>query len=293
MRLGTQWKYLPALAVLAMATLFSLYQFDHFDMVGSHEISSILAEGFVMLLVLAGVFVVQHLRDTKSVYYSLMTGFSALFVSMLTDTLDEILQQPRFITLIFEDLLQIIGYLFVVIGLWRWTTHNQNLRERLQQLATTDQLTGAGNRRCFGKALVNEVERANLYGKDLSLIMFDLDGFKRINDEHGHKTGDSVLVKISELVRGQIRKNDVFARIGGEEFVVLIPSTKLEGATQTAEKLRTVFEQTPIEPAGIVTASFGVTTYSKGDNMDDLLKRSDNALYEAKQAGRNCVRKAC
>lgn len=203
--------------------------------------------------------------------------------------LDEFLVQPSIITVIFEDLFQIIGFLLVIIGLWLWTNYNEHLTSELSRLATTDDLTGAYNRRQFEVTTRREINRASRYTESLSLIMFDIDYFKRINDSDGHDAGDEVLKSIAEIVQQNIRDTDLFARVGGEEFTVLAPGTTIEGATEIAEKLRQKIFAHIFEPSGAVTASFGVVELKRDESLDGMSKRVDNALYQAKERGRNRV----
>ncbi|MCX8062668.1 MAG: GGDEF domain-containing protein, partial [Anaerolineales bacterium] len=127
-----------------------------------------------------------------------------------------------------------------------------------------------------------------------SLIIFDLDNFKRVNDLYGHAAGDAALVHIGQLCRRLTRQSDIIARLGGEEFAVLLPETPLQAAICVAEKLRVAFEQNPVEYEGqrfTVTASFGVSSYkfSERSGFEALLNAADRALYRAKEAGRNRV----
>jgi len=159
----------------------------------------------------------------------------------------------------------------------------------LERLATTDPLTKIYNRLKLNELLSFEIKKVSRYGMPLSLIMLDIDHFKNINDEHGHDVGDCVLVKLCETISAGIRDSDVFARWGGEEFMIMLPNTNLSGATSTAEHLRAALEETNFGAAGRVTASFGVAEHSKGGSLHELLKLVDDALYEAKRAGRNRV----
>ena len=165
----------------------------------------------------------------------------------------------------------------------------------LEHLATTDALTELSNRRSFMQRCELEVERLRRYGGDsFALVMFDLDHFKQVNDTWGHPVGDLVLVHVAAIVRQLLRVTDVAGRLGGEEFMVLLPSTGLSGARQLAERLRQRIAENPIAgPAGqfSVSASLGVTTFPI-DGSDDLPKamvRADQALYAAKSGGRNRV----
>jgi diguanylate cyclase (GGDEF)-like protein/PAS domain S-box-containing protein len=172
---------------------------------------------------------------------------------------------------------------------------NQALREanaELNQLATTDSLTGIWNRRYFEQATTFEIARTLRYGDPLSVVMFDIDHFKAINDRYGHLTGDAVLVALSHRVRQHLRTVDVLARWGGEEFVVMLPHCGARDALNLAEKLRALIANQPFPPVGSVTSSFGVAPFQTQDTLDDWLKRADDALYEAKAAGRNRVHQA-
>lgn len=161
--------------------------------------------------------------------------------------------------------------------------------EMLQQLATTDALTGIFNRRHFNDLLETEIARHQRYQTPFSLILFDIDHFKQVNDTYGHQTGDEVLKQLSALVSDGIRTTDVLARWGGEEFTIITTACDLGCASQLAEKLRLAIVQLDISEVGHITCSFGVTEFHPGDNQDALMKRADQCLYEAKEGGRNRV----
>ncbi len=181
------------------------------------------------------------------------------------------------------------GNFLGVMGISRDITELKRAEEALRIAATVDRLTGALNRQTFEDALGKETERAKRYGSPLSLLMFDIDRFKGINDTYGHQTGDSVLRTVSSLVRENIRSVDFFGRWGGEEFMVLLPETSLEDAVIVAEKLRKLLENHSFSPVPRVTASFGVAQCHEQEAFDSLTKRTDTALYRAKNRGRNRV----
>ena len=282
-------KYLPTILVLFVSVIFAAYQFLNYEAVEKIEMYSVLSEALVTLSALIALFIIQHIRELKRIYVFLVIGFTVLFISLLTDVVDEFLQQPDYITTVFEDLFQIVGYVLIIIGIWKWIVHNKRMTNSLQRLATTDDLTGAYNRRQFGEVIKYEIHRAIRYMDTLSLIMFDLDHFKRINDTYGHNAGDEVLKTVADRVKDNIRVTDIFARVGGEEFTILVPATGLEGAKVVADKLRQSIESHAFETVGIVTASFGVAEFSRDEKSEGLIKRSDNALYAAKANGRNRV----
>lgn len=175
---------------------------------------------------------------------------------------------------------------------------NQSLRdanEQLSRLATTDGLTGVANRRAFDERLEQEWARASRLGSSVALLIVDLDFFKQYNDHFGHQAGDDCLRRIAQLMSGGRRPVDLTARIGGEEFSVLLPDTSLEGAIAVAETVRTLIEALHIDhpksPMGIMTASFGVAALKpdRARSAQNLMQAADRALYEAKRNGRNRV----
>ena len=156
--------------------------------------------------------------------------------------------------------------------------------------ADTDALTGVLNRAGFNEAFSREFSRARRYRQPLSLVLLDLDHFKTVNDRHGHPAGDKVLEGTARLLESRVRESDLVARWGGEEFAVVTPMTDADGAVQLAEKIRGLMERTSFGPAGAVTASFGVTEMRADDTLEAILSRVDQALYCAKDTGRNQVK---
>ncbi|WP_028992009.1 GGDEF domain-containing response regulator [Thermoanaerobacter thermocopriae] len=176
------------------------------------------------------------------------------------------------------------------IGIIRDISERKRFEELLYRQSITDPLTNIYNRRFFMQMLEQEIERVKRNRKPFSIIMFDLDHFKRINDRFGHAGGDTVLKNVANTVKRRARKTDYFARWGGEEFIILLPETSLNNAVDLAEELRKQISSIELEQIGDVTASFGVTEYRDTDTIDTVLLRADNMLYEAKRAGRNCVK---
>ncbi len=162
-------------------------------------------------------------------------------------------------------------------------------KELYMVMSNQDYLTGIFNRKKFYDELNKEIDRVRRYNQKLSVIMFDVDHFKMVNDTHGHQVGDVVLQEISGIVQRAIRKTDVFARYGGEEFTVLMPGTSGQGATDIAERLRAEIESTPFPHKSTITCSFGVAEISETDNADTFVNKADVALYKAKDKGRNRV----
>ena len=165
----------------------------------------------------------------------------------------------------------------------------EETNQQLNILSVTDKLTQVYNRTKLDAVIQQEVNRTKRYQPDLSLIMLDIDHFKRINDEFGHTVGDSVLVLVATVLQDSIRKTDTVGRWGGEEFLIILPQTNQEQALAVAEKIRQAIASAHFAIAGLVTASLGVTSLSEGDNEQQFLTRADAALYRAKEAGRNRV----
>ncbi len=173
---------------------------------------------------------------------------------------------------------------------------NVRLHEATQQASVTDGLTGLWNLRYFQQRAEEEVERAERFGHALSLALLDIDHFKSVNDEHGHLVGDQVLVEVAERVTGEVREVDTVARYGGEEVVIVLPETDLNGARLTAERIRAAVGASPVHTDGgpvRVTVSLGVAGYPvHGDTAAELLRSADAAMYAAKQGGRDRVEAA-
>lgn len=167
--------------------------------------------------------------------------------------------------------------------------------EETQKQAMRDVLTGIPNRQAYEERLASEIARSKRYGTPLSMVVWDVDKFKSVNDNYGHAGGDRVLKVVAELLSSRVRETDFVARYGGEEFVMLMPETNAEQAVQVANKLRSDIEQTPFhfhDTRVPVTISAGVAQYHKDEMVTSLFERADAALYAAKEAGRNQVTSA-
>jgi len=158
-----------------------------------------------------------------------------------------------------------------------------------QHNATTDALTGILNRHALYPALNQELERSARYARPFSIILFDVDEFKNINDDFGHLEGDKVLRELSKLVSGMLRKTDCVGRWGGEEFLLILPETETAEAQILAERIREKIEETHFLEKYYITSSFGVAAYRSGQTLETLLECADKSLYQAKNNGRNQV----
>ena len=170
---------------------------------------------------------------------------------------------------------------------------NRQLREamgRIEELAVRDELTGLYNRRYLLSSLERRQALANREGLPFVLAFVDIDHFKQINDQHGHKVGDEVLVELARLLRDSVREVDLVARYGGEEFVLLLNGLTLETAGPALERLRKAVMKKSFSSAGLpLTVSAGVSQYHSGESSDELINRADRLLYDAKRGGRNRV----
>ncbi len=193
-------------------------------------------------------------------------------------------------------LILIFGWIWQLMKLNRQIARaNRELEVKsleLERISTTDALTGLANRRHIENTLDAEIRRTRRYHRDISIVLIDIDNFKRVNDSYGHQVGDTVLVKFAELLKSDIRGSDVAGRWGGEEFLVVCPETDIAAVAAQAEHLRQRISNIPFAVPGRQTASFGVASLGKGESRDDLVRRADDALYAAKNNGRNRVEKA-
>jgi diguanylate cyclase (GGDEF)-like protein len=201
-----------------------------------------------------------------------------------------------FIGLGFAASLLLLGIILFLIS--RLAGRLSDAYSTIEKMSITDELTQLFNRRHFHARLDEEIGRARRYDHPLSLLMMDIDHFKSVNDRYGHQAGDEVLRAIGGILKSNMRSADIVARYGGEEFVVLLPETEKERARVTADKLRVTIERYPFTLADRapfnVTASFGVssldiTDKNNADIADRMVKMADDAMYQAKQAGRNRV----
>jgi diguanylate cyclase (GGDEF)-like protein len=174
------------------------------------------------------------------------------------------------------------------------TIELQQHNKQLERIAIEDPLTGIYNRRYFFELAEKEVERANRYKNPLSVVIFDVDNFKRMNDSFGHLIGDQILVNLAKLCLNNIRSMDIIARYGGEEFVILMPEATKEDAQKIAERLRKIVAETSMVTGALdvmMTISLGVASWNCNQELDfdSLLARADQALYQSKESGRNRV----
>lgn len=205
-----------------------------------------------------------------------------------TDNISDVLDQMRSLNIRHMPVVD-NGKLITVIGM----RDVQAICRQLGELATTDPLTGLSNRRAFERAIETEYNRFQRHNTLFSIASMDIDFFKKINDTHGHKAGDMVLVKFAQLLKSQLRAYDFSARVGGEEFSLIFPNTELNDAINVCDKLSEAIRAIELfNDTGTIrcTASFGVTTINSNfTNIADMINFSDQLLYNAKDQGRNRI----
>ncbi|MCA1908725.1 MAG: GGDEF domain-containing protein [Magnetospirillum sp.] len=218
----------------------------------------------------------RHVVDRILALRGAMLNWRGGVVEVVRDGNDEITQMS-------DTLVELIGAV-------------ERRNQELEVMAATDALTGLPNRRRFAERSDEEIRRAQRYEAPLSLVVGDIDHFKAVNDGWGHDVGDLALQHVAAIWRGQLRDVDLSARMGGEEFVALLPETAAAQAHLVAERIRTMIADTPLTTPGgselALTISLGVATLLPGESLADLMRRADQAMYQAKSAGRNVVRLA-
>ncbi|MDG9923319.1 MULTISPECIES: sensor domain-containing diguanylate cyclase [unclassified Pseudomonas] len=180
----------------------------------------------------------------------------------------------------------------LIVGIAEDITEKKVLQSELHRLATSDVLTGASNRRHFFDQAGTLFDEAVANGRPLSFLLLDIDDFKKINDGHGHQMGDRVLQRVAHCGAYVVRRDDLFGRIGGEEFAIVFPGCDSEQARQVAERLQREVQRLQFHNDGLsfgVTISQGITSLREGDELDDLYARADAAMYQAKRQGKDCI----
>jgi diguanylate cyclase (GGDEF)-like protein len=230
----------------------------------------------------------------RLIAYDSVAGFPLVVVA--SQVRDEVLAPWwTFTRIVIGTLLLAIGLLGAAsVAAFRSAAEAGTLQLELERLADTDSLTGLANRRHFMTLAERELGRAVRYGGPLAVLMMDIDHFKKVNDSHGHRSGDVVLRRLAEVCRLNLRELDVLGRIGGEEFAIVLPHTTGEGGVEVAERLRAALESTAVVlQSGVelhFTVSIGVSMLVGAEaTVDTLLNQADQALYEAKRSGRNRV----
>lgn len=253
---------------------------------------------YVFLDVVAGVLLWRHRASGLTVFRRATAVVLLLFAGFLTLRLGYALVSPALTTSFVQDPFQMVAFLMNTMFCFVLTVALALLMFRgkeleMRRMARRDSLTGLYNRYSLAEFASREVSRCDRSNTPLSLMMFDLDDFKELNDRNGHSVGDRILERIADEVRRSLRETDLAFRIGGEEFLLLLPGTNAGEASWVAEHLRVAIAKATVSGAhgpARTSASFGVAEYRTGrESWEDTMRRADAALYEAKRGGRNRV----
>jgi len=274
-----KYYYLNVTAYELIGTVFLLYVFNQY------EAPNFLIQSFNIIILLLVVFIIPN-RWSHKVAVSLIISISFFFTYI---TVDSPVNARELAASIVNTAIVIILSAVSSLRANRYKRIQYVNNKELTRLSSRDSLTGIYNRYRFEEELYRSIKHAHRYGGQLSLILFDIDDFKRINDIYGHAVGDKMIIKVTELVKLVIRECDFFSRWGGEEFALILPDTDKEDATLLAQRLRTRICCTYFEPAGQITCSFGIDSFKPGDDINSFMKRVDKLMYLAKQSGKDQV----
>jgi two-component system cell cycle response regulator len=262
-------------AIMALCYLFTLKQLDslnYFSVIG------------LMVIALA-----IYLLPNKIIFSQIITiAFSILFFIYSCQKIEGLEVQDFYRIIAYQVILLIycnINYC------WTETIKRKKFvaNKELLDISSKDPLTGIYNRTKFDDEMDKWISYSERYGNSFSLVLFDIDDFKGINDKYGHLAGDRVVKNIAATINKSIRDTDIFARWGGDEFVLLLPNTDIRHAEEMAERMRVNIYNNVYEPVNNITCSFGVATYEKNDTTQSLLRKADNLLLQAKANGKDRV----
>jgi len=241
------------------------------------------------------IYVTQKNSTNKSdFYYYTSIGFTFVFFGLFILTLNHIYRYSDEAVKVSVKLLFVFGYALLAIGITKWVRYNETRKGELRIQANTDALTGLLNRRSITNFIQYEFNKVQSDSQTFSIIIIDVDFFKKVNDQYGHLIGDQVLLKLASILKGAFRSSDKVSRWGGEEFAVLLPGTQMNHAAEVAEKIRRLIDTQAIKIQNFtlhITISLGVSEFLKSDKcIDNMINRADKALYAAKNHNRNCVK---
>jgi len=250
-----------------------------------YETPDFLIQTFGMIIIILGIFLVPN-KLINMVLISIFSSVAFFVISFI-----------KFKLIPLNEFSAVVAYVLLIIVISIISTCRTNYYKRKQylnqkeliKLSVTDSLTGIYNRLKFNEELQKELNINRRYGTDFSLILFDFDDFKMVNDKYGHLMGDKLLTDAAGLVKKSVRVCDTFARWGGDEFAILLPHTGLNKAVELAERLKKIISEHNFDQIGKIMCSFGVTSYREGDNIETIMQRVDKLLYAAKQRGKNCI----
>ena len=284
-------KYIYPVFILTLSIVFVALVGRFAEMQHVINYFGLAAYGAITLIMLITLFVIQKIISIKEVYFYLVTGFTFIYISLFLSAIDNIYIFPSNVTDVAEDLFRLVGFGFVTVGIIKWIKFDEEIKHKLVELASVDDLTNIMNRRIFDIEFRREFANAKRYKRSLALISLDLDHFKKINDQYGHFFGDLVLKSFTREVSLYLRAGDIFSRWGGDEFSIVLSQTDREDTLKVAEKIRAIVKNISIKTDDDeiqFTVSLGVTEILPEDeDASEMIERADKALYEAKKEGRD------
>lgn len=279
--------------ILIIASIFYILAQEIFlRKVSQVDYFSMASEGVGIIIIGYFIYEIERFRDQEMFIY-LISGALFLYISLLTDIFDETYHHPVWLTTIFENIFQMIGYIIFSMGIIKWLNLNQQQKDELQDLARTDNLLGLFNRDYFLAFATNEIKKKKRSDKEIFIFLIDIDHFKKINDTFGHFAGDEVLRAFAKNLKSNLRDFDIIARWGGEEFIGMLLTEDANYFQYIIERLRKSTQELCVIYDGEIinfSISIGCSFVKKEDkSIHETIKRADLALYKAKQSGRNQV----
>lgn len=275
------------LFLILYALLFSYFSLSLYRNNLTPDILDALIEFVLAVLMLVLFSLFQFYQGSLKAYSNISLGLAITFVTNVTDVLDEFCDFPTVISYLTDDFPKIISLIFIIFGIKEWINNNRKMIQKLEELATYDGLTQIFNRQSIDSKLSYSISKVRRYPAPLSIILFDIDHFKKINDTYGHSIGDNVLKELAKVTENSLRELDLLGRYGGEEFLIVLQETTVEGAHTVAEKIRKTIENNSFDTAPSVTVSMGIAELRENEIAEHFVQRADMALYIAKDRGRN------
>lgn len=271
------------LSIYIIISVYDYYTFTRFEII---NYSNLVLESITSLFALSLLLAIQAEKQFSKVNWPLNIGMFLLVLSTFVDAIDQIFIHSILFTVIFEKASMILAYSFILLGILWW-------KKNYNELLLTDNLTQIPNRMAIGEFIDEVIQLPKKRDSIFYFAILDIDYFKNINDEFGHKAGDNVLVEFAQLLRAQVKPQDKIGRWGGEEFIILMKNIDIYEAKLFLDDLRekiSHYEFTKKAHPMNFTVSIGFTKWQKHDiDFETLFLRADKALYQAKNAGRNCV----
>ncbi|MDQ9093028.1 GGDEF domain-containing protein [Pseudoalteromonas haloplanktis] len=267
--------------ILSLVLIVVLYCIFLPDLDEHIFLNGVLTDAINFLIVVAIFVIVQKANLSTTAYVHLSLGLTLWTAGLTFDLLDEILTQPLFIGIYVEDILRTAGMLLTCYGLKLTMADLKRTQQRLSKELTTDYLTKIANRRFFYQHM------QQVQTQRFTLIIIDIDFFKSINDEFGHDVGDKVLTELAALYSKAFSQECVFARLGGEEFAVFVPGDDQQFAIELSQQLLAIARTIELKKQRKVTVSIGVSFKTANESLTEVVKRADQALYKAKNSGRD------